>query len=163
MLEKFSIYIKYRVDDEKKARISEEMENDDYAVTKVTAETNRLVLDITPKPGKTLHIDNFSVIYDYDYLPRFKQFQRIYVNGYQSWTCSREYFPSERCPISNGKFPESYFGDYQFTESENRPGFFHSSSYTYIRNNTDVELFGSLNEATGFTTFYIDTKAIFYI
>ncbi|MDR3263845.1 MAG: alpha-galactosidase [Clostridiales bacterium] len=48
-------------------------------------------------------------------------------------------------------------GDYGFAKYDTkRTGYFHSISYTYIRNGGDYTLVGSLNERTGYTVIYAD-------
>ncbi len=81
MLKNYSITLKYRLGDEKKPIVSSEIENDDYTIIRDVEEDNRLVLSLEAKDGKTLTIEEFSVVYRYDFMPRFKQFRKIFING----------------------------------------------------------------------------------
>ncbi len=172
MLKNYSITLKYRLGDEKKPIVSSEIENDDYTIIRDVEEDNRLVLSLEAKDGKALTIEEFSVVYRYDFMPRFKQFRKIFINGYQSWTDTKEYTPNEHTPVfenslktfmkifgaieSNGL---ENSGDYKFAKYSKKPGNFHSFSYMYLRDNADIELFGSMNEASGYTIFYVDVAA----
>ncbi|MDR1940518.1 MAG: alpha-galactosidase [Clostridiales bacterium] len=50
-------------------------------------------------------------------------------------------------------------GDYLYANYERRTGFFHSVSYTYLKNDAELTLIGSLNERTGYTVIYADMPA----
>lgn len=91
---------------------------------------------------------------------------RVFANGYQSWTTSREYRRNDvqvglrglgRLPLARGLI--EIMGDYSFAEYSKRPGKFHSYSYTYVKSGGKIELLGSLCERTGFTVFYHDMNA----
>ena len=79
--------------------------------------------------------------------------EKIFCNGYQSWTESKEYSPQSQIP--NLKWPArnkwKHQGDYQNTNINRGAGQLHSWTYTYIRRNNKLAFFGSLNEHTGFT------------
>lgn len=88
---------------------------------------------------------------------------RYFVNGYQSWTKSREYQLKDKQEglVGIGKLKmvqryTTFCGDYKFTRY--RDGLFHSYTYTYLRKYDDLTLYGSLNEKTGYTVFYADVK-----
>ena len=91
---------------------------------------------------------------------------RIFVNGYQSWTDSREYFIDEKMRSLN-KFSKPFLkalglcrsGDYSFKKYSNKVGAFHGYSYSYIRKGNNFELFCSLNERTGYTIFNFDVDS----
>lgn len=87
---------------------------------------------------------------------------RFLVNGYQSWSESREYGPSEALPPLSpllkpihGKHKLDRFGDLPFTRYSYKPGRLHSWSWTHLRRAGDnrLEFFGSLAEDQGFTCF----------
>ncbi len=93
----------------------------------------------------------------------FSQNDKVYVNGYQSWTTSREYGKDDvqKGLLRLAKFNPvrkycTVFGDYEFQKYSLRPGDFHSYSYTYIRSEKGFELLGTLNERTGYTVFHFD-------
>ncbi len=86
---------------------------------------------------------------------RFTQDDRIFCNGFQSWTESREFSSNERIrklARSAKRFNVHCFGDYHFYPYTGDRGDLHSYVYCYIRQKTgDVTLLGSLNEDTGYT------------
>ena len=116
-------------------------------------------LQLTIHPKKTIKIDYLAIELYHPYQPN----ERIFCNGFQSWTETREFRPDEKIvpirPIVQKRF--GTFGDYDFCEYPNREGCLHSWTYTYIRqcdNATmqqcdNVVLLGSLNEFTGYTLF----------
>ncbi len=85
--------------------------------------------------------------------------EAIYLNGYESWTDSRERSPWARMPgLSRvpGALVRSYnldwAGDYRFTRADPLPGLQHGFTYGYLRYAEKVLLFGSLDDNNGFTT-----------
>ncbi|MCX6063614.1 MAG: alpha-galactosidase [Caldiserica bacterium] len=79
---------------------------------------------------------------------------RIFVNGYQTWTESRELGPRDRIPSLNrlARSRCSAYGDYEYVTNPGFPGRFHGWTYGYVRTKSDLlTLFGSLAEQTGFT------------
>lgn len=94
----------------------------------------------------------------------FNSNDKIFVNGYQSWTESREYDVTEIISkLAHNAETEKYylanFGDSFFYHYSEKSGVLHSYTYTYIRD-TDENciLLGSLNENTGYTIFQADYK-----
>lgn len=88
----------------------------------------------------------------------------FFANGYQSWTVSREYGRGDRqlglrsvCKLPGvARTFAGASGDYHFTQYGKL--LYHSFTYTYLRKGGTVELFGSLNERTGYTIFYADMR-----
>lgn len=86
---------------------------------------------------------------------------RLFINGFQTWTESREYGTDERIPKLNRLVWSilSPYGDYTFYPHNNQSGIYHSFTYTYInKNKDDFILYGSLFEAMGYTIFEYNTK-----
>ncbi len=90
---------------------------------------------------------------------------RVFVNGYQSWTDSREYEPHEKMTGIDHipkaivkKYNFDKYGDYNFAGYSGRAGDFHGFSYGYIRQDEEYTLFGSLNERDGFTLIRVRSK-----
>ncbi len=92
----------------------------------------------------------------------------FFVNGYQSWTTSREYAKGDKIndlmPLARklGGFAEYAAGimsDYSFTSYGVR-SLFRSYTYTYMRNkgSDDIILYGSKSERKGFTIFECDME-----
>lgn len=90
-----------------------------------------------------------------------KQDDRLMVNGFQTWTESREYAPHESIqplhPLA--RFLLSPFGDYGFSRYSGRPGILHSWTYTYRRRGDQLALYGSRSEGIGYTCFVWNTSA----
>lgn len=98
---------------------------------------------------------------------QFKKDDKIFLNGFQSWTESREFRTDETIrPLSwalkpfYGKFKLDHFGDYYFRKYTGKKGKLHGYTYTYVRTVSDnFEFAGSLNEENGFTVFEYDIGA----
>jgi len=85
----------------------------------------------------------------------------IFVNGYQSWTGSRERSPGERISALNGPGKVLYlqkYGDYQFYNYPEKKGRFHGYSYAYTRYPDRLFFAGSLDEQAGYTIIGTDIK-----
>lgn len=95
----------------------------------------------------------------------FHKDETIFVNGYQSWTDSREFFIKERMhTISKLAYPllEKYqfdkYGDTNFKKTSRRAGDLHGYTYAYLRRDDHFTLMGSLSELNGFTIFNTSVK-----
>lgn len=104
-----------------------------------------------------------SVEYEMTY--PFEEEDRIFLNGYQSWTFSPEktiheadrslrYFPA---PLTK-KYGLDRYGDGFFYGGSRNRNIHHGYSYAYVRNDNGYRLFGSLGENSGFTVIEFDTK-----
>ena len=89
--------------------------------------------------------------------------ERIFMNGYQTWTCCPEYSRKDRIRGLHGipkPIVEHYalnrYGDYDFVDYPNRPGATHGVSYCYFRSGARLRLLGSLDETPGYTMFRYD-------
>lgn len=125
---------------------------------------NELHVKINPKTD--IKITEFNIRYPYE----FKAEDRIFVNGYQSWTDSLEYEPdgqmqelstlteflTTKSPLKHIGFSKS--GDTLFHKYPRQSGIFYGWSYGYVRNGNHIDLFGSLNERCGYTAITFDTK-----
>lgn len=85
--------------------------------------------------------------------------KKMMVNGFQSWSCSKEMSPAERIPplprVANPVLGP--YGDYRFYRSSGRRGHLHSWTYTYfVTGKDEITLVGSLDEAAGYTLFEYD-------
>ncbi len=131
-------------------------ENDDFRVIDVCENDGVKIVLNSKKP---IDLTLAEVIYDHE----FDEQERFFVNGYQSWTTSREYKKGDRQfglrSVSNLPFARKQagaVGDYHFTEYGK--DLFHSFTYTYFKKGDKVEIFGSLNERTGYTIMYADMR-----
>ena len=116
--------------------------------------------------NEPLTIQKFQIIFPY----KFNNDNRVFVNGYQSWTDSREYFIDEEMTELK-KFTEFLVktpimkrigigkaGDYAFCKYPRRKGLFYGWSYGYVRTNNKIDIFGSLSERCGFTIVRFDVE-----
>lgn len=84
---------------------------------------------------------------------------KVFVNGYQSWTDSREFDQRERIRglIWPARVLLGQYGDYGFHRYPGRRGVFHGWTYSYVRGSGSLlTLAGSLSEREGFTLFEYD-------
>ena len=95
----------------------------------------------------------------------FEKSDLLYLNGYQSWTDSRERGVREHMHSLHAvpksvvdRFSFDGYGDYRFVHYGRKPGQQHGFSYGYIRRGDDLMLLGSLCEESGFTVLRFDTN-----
>jgi alpha-galactosidase len=96
----------------------------------------------------------------------FREPDRIFLNGYQSWTDSYECDIHGRvrgidlipAPILE-KYALSAYGDYDFVKYSRRKGNMHGWTYGYIKHDDGIFTFiGSLSEDDGFTLIKVNTE-----
>ena len=135
-----------------------EISNDDVSFDLHQAE-NGLTLTVIPK--KEISDISFYLEREYEY----PQNSRFFANGFQSWTDTKEFVKNELMAdegiVGKGLFGKSPFGmnlvgDYTFVQQSKECGVFHSVSFAYVRNEKNIDLFGSLNDRTGYTIIYAD-------
>ena len=109
--------------------------------------------------GET-RLDSVSASFDFS----FEKHDMLYLNGYQSWTDSRERGIHEKMHSLNRvpkKIVEKYsldrYGDNRFAWYGG-PGQQHGFTYGYIRRGEEFLLLGSLAEESGFTILRFDTQ-----
>lgn len=117
-------------------------------------------IEIDLIPNNPIEILNFSLDIDME----FDKTKKVFVNGYQSWTDSKEvgirHKDKSFSPILNGiieKFKFKQYGDYNFYQSKNVSGLFHSLNYSYIKGEA-FYFIGSLNDNKAFTFIEFDTN-----
>lgn len=149
-MEKFKISFEYFSDGV--SYRSNQFETEQYSMN-ITANTDHVKLVVNTK-GAPLEKLKFKLITPYE----FNANDRVFLNGYQSWTDCREYFTDEQgvnmpsvrlIPLLFSPLGAS--GDYNFKKYDSRKGVFHGYSYAYVRNGKTVDLFGSLSERYGYT------------
>ena len=145
----------YKADNQKK---TVDCQNDDVAFD-LQQNANGLKLTVIPK--KAISDISFYLEREYD----FSGDKRFFANGFQSWTDTKEFAMGEMMAdeglIGRGIFGKSPFGinlvgDYTFVEQPKEYGIFHSISFAYVRDGKSIDLFGSLNDRTGYTIIYAD-------
>jgi alpha-galactosidase len=116
------------------------------------------LLRITLNPGAALAIEKLYIEGPY----RFGAGDRIFCNGYQSWTDSREFGINERMPRMSrlmGLVDLDRIGDYTIYPYSGKKGKLHAFGLSYIRKPDGlVLLIGSINESTGYTFISHDTS-----
>lgn len=91
--------------------------------------------------------------------------ERIYMNGYQTWTCSPELARTgklhniDRVPRGLiDKYAFDRYGDYHFTSYGHHAGQSHGFSYGYFRAGARFRLVASLDETPGYTQLRYDAR-----
>ena len=126
------------------------LETSDYKIEKIE-EGNRVKYVIIPK-NEIILLNTFIEI-DHKY----KKNECIYLNGYQSWTDTREFDINENVK-SIDKLPKKILDTYHFKEygdeifKKYKKHVLHGYTFSYIRNKDDNNaiLIGSLNEDNAF-------------
>ncbi|MBR1898640.1 MAG: alpha-galactosidase [Oscillospiraceae bacterium] len=143
----------------------------EFSVTTTgSVRTDAAALEIRSEPGSLqiklhayheIEITRLCAVYEYD----FQKTERIFLNGYQSWTDSWERSINsrmhglERVPKQiSDKYAFTQYGDYNFVKYSYLPGRLHGFSYGYIRRGNRFRFFGSLAEDSGFTIIRTDTR-----
>jgi len=151
---KFNPAVKYRVNGT--VFETKELDNIHYSMDfEVTDSAVKCVLH----PKCEMEMLEFSV-------SAFKKMNRnevFFSNGFQAWTTCYEFHAYDKMtgvtPLANISGLTAHMammsGDCKFVKYK-KQGFFHSHTYTYFREGSDVELFGSMSERTGYTIFYLD-------
>ena len=95
----------------------------------------------------------------------FEKHDMLYLNGYQSWTDSRERGVKDRMHSLDRvpkkvvqKFSLDRYGDNRFVRYSHARGQQHGFTYGYVRRGEEFTLFGSLAEESGFTVLRFDTQ-----
>ena len=92
--------------------------------------------------------------------------ERVFFNGYQTWTLSYEVKPGDICKGISAFYKRlgapwgiTKFGDDFFMEYDGKPGHFHGFTYFYKRREDSYLLIGSTDETNGYTIFDYDMQA----
>lgn len=138
---------------------SKEKENDYYRL-EIENSDSRYAVTLVPK--KNFEMIDFSAEMPFN----FKNGDKFFGAGYQSWTKSKEWTEDEIMPgtikLSNiseftkdiaRKTSDEWIVNYSY-----KPGEFHSHCYTYVKRGDNVKLWGSLSEKTGYTIFKVKMK-----
>ncbi len=119
-------------------------------------------ISLTLKPKALVELTTAYFEFDHD----FKDDDKFFANGYQSWTTSREYKKTD-VALGINKLAKMYpfiklsgtSSDVWFCEDKEIPGVFRSHCYTYIKNDGNFLFLGSLTEKQGYTIFKVDMNA----
>lgn len=113
---------------------------------------------VSMEPLGEVILDSFELTGGLDYGDDLKS---VFVNGYQSWTGSRERSPGERISAINwpGKLLSlQKFGDSLFYNYSEKKGRFHGYTYAYTRFQDRFLFAGSLDESAGYTIIGTDIR-----
>lgn len=131
-----------------------------YGMAALVRGDGRLCLKLTP--SRPVRAEKIKLVLSED----LASAEAVFLNGWQSWTDSRETPPDgrmrglRRAPgFLVRRFSLAGYGDYSFTDYPDRPGELHGWSYGYTRRGDDFRLFASLSEDGGFTRFRTDLAA----
>lgn len=156
-MEKFKLHIEYRAGE--KSYSTNSMETEHFKIT-CKALKNHIVLNM--HTSISLSINKLYITIPYKFLID----DRLFLNGYESWTDCREWFtydkPSCLCKVAKPIIMGTSLGasgDYSFVDSKRENGNFHGFSYAYVRRHENYELFASLNERTGYTIIRFDCNS----
>ena len=97
--------------------------------------------------------------------------EKIFMNGYQTWTTCPEYSRDDRIRGLHGiprplvrRYAFDGYSDYHFTDYPYTKGILHGFSWCYFRRGGFYRLFASLSEKNGYTQFlYNDEEGILHI
>ncbi|MEM7039620.1 MAG: alpha-galactosidase, partial [Bacteroidota bacterium] len=108
------------------------------------------------KSDRKVELVHFHLDVPQDYKPE----DRIFVNGYQSWTESREFAPDEAIPPLKMPFKRllNTTGDYTFFPHSNKKGYLHSHLFTYVRRGAECVLYADQEPKSGYTVFETRVK-----
>jgi len=127
-----------------------------YVDYKMVQKGTYIRFTMTVHPKQDIVLQNIALQFDKQYSSQ----DRIFCNGFQSWSESREYNLNEQLPKLKGFAMKylGYYGDYHFDDIPRSKGHFHSWNYSYVRSNDTIDFVGSLVENTAFTRIQHDTK-----
>lgn len=155
-----NFYFKYKADGALKC--TDKPQNSDFIINSIVND-NQITISVLP--NKEIEFVEFKIITQC----RVKPDERIFTNGYQSWTVSREYVPDESMNefkprilgIEKVKFnPLGIWGagDLKWHKYPEESGIFYGYSYAYVRKDNRLTLYGSLSEKAGYTILTFNTK-----
>lgn len=160
----YKINFVYKINNEKKSIVFyKSIENEDIRSEVEHVEVkNGSVLRVNILPKKELTIEKVYMTYSYDYTSN----SRVFLNGYQSWTDSREFRINESVRGISKFVPKSVieknnlemYGDYTFKKYSRKSGELHGFTYSYVRNGSSFDFIGSLSERKGYTIITHETK-----
>lgn len=111
--------------------------------------------------SREVRLESVTVEMQYE----FSETDRMFNNGYQSWTDSFERGIHDKMhnidhvsknSALNKRYGFTQYGDYNFVRYGKKRGQFHGFTYAYIRHNKTYLLYGSLAENTGYTIIRFD-------
>ncbi len=126
-----------------------------YVDYKIETQANYQRIQLTVHPKQNIILQDLVLQFQFN----FQSTDRLFCNGYQSWSESREFLPSESIPrLKRMARPWlKYFGDEYIDSVKRGKGHLHSWTYGYIRRHQNIAFIGSLDEKTAFTVIQYDS------
>ncbi len=126
-----------------------------YVDYKVLQEGNYQRIQMHVHPKQDIVLKEVVLRFKVNYLST----DRIFCNGYQSWSESREMQVGQRIPRLKmfARPTMKYFGDEHIEDVPRGKGQLHSWTYSYVCSGQQFAFVGSLNEKTSFTLIGHDT------
>lgn len=159
MLKFGNVTFSYTEDDESFFVKTSRSVHNDRVELEITADGN--VFSIWVYTDREITIGTVTAFFEYP----FSKPEKIFLNGYQSWTDSYERPTDSKMrgidhiPANvRRKYRFSQYGDYNFHDYSYERGEMHGWSYGYIRYGEEYDFIGSLAEDTGFTKIVMSTK-----
>ncbi len=128
-----------------------------YVDYKIDQSANQKRLQLTIHPKQKVVVKSLSIK-----IPlQFNNESRIFCNGFQSWSESREFSTQEKIPRLNffARSRMQFYGDDHVAMIKRTKGHLHSWTYGYVRQKDRLQFIGSLAEHRAFTLIQYDTKA----
>ena len=127
-----------------------------YVDYKMESKNNSTRIQIMIHPKQQIVLNTLKLVRKHS----FEIHEKVFCNGFQSWSESREYALDEKIPKLNSfTHPYfKYFGDTRFEGIKRGKNYFHSWTYGYIKRAGKLNFVGSLNESTAFTIIQYDVK-----
>ena len=133
--------------------------NDDFDVDFVVKEKGKMTsVKVVLKPKKTLTLMSARLSYNY----KFDKKDRLFVNGYQTWTDTREFGINEK--LNNiYRLPKFLVKMYAFDKygdiffKKYRKHILHGYTYGYVKGHDDLVL-GSYNDDNSYFIYNFDAK-----
>ncbi len=143
-------------------KYTSELDNEDFSVD---LKEDGGIITLTLNPKRPVSFSTFQMYFDNKFSPT----EKLFTNGYQSWTVTKEYSPDgmmdEFNPRILGMQKKNFnvigifgSGDLLFHRYPEEHGVFYGYSYAYIRNGGNIRLYGSLSERVGYTIITFDSN-----
>lgn len=128
--------------------------NDDVSLE---VKTDGDIFSVNVNTKKKITVKNVRASFDYHFFDN----QRIFINGYQSWTDSAEHNVYDKMrgidhipKMLVSKYQFDKYGDYNFSDYNYQ---LHGWTYGYVRKGKRFDFIGSLAENSGFTKIITET------
>ena len=137
---------------------NEHLDDDNIGATYVKKSKNfDFVESLVVSPKKEITLNRAMLCFELNY----KEVKRIFGNGFQSWSESREYNLEEKIlqPLQPFKKLMANYGDYDIIQQIAPDAQLYSWNYTYLKlPKRELLWMGSLDESIGYTLFQFDLR-----